>query len=304
LRPVPAVPAAPCVVAAPSLGARLRADAARLAGVDSALDGGEALRWVFAVLEHALGLSSTARVLAEGEPVARFSLDAYERSLARLLAGEPLAYVLGEQPFRHRVYQVSAAVLVPRPDTETLVEAALTHLAPDESVDVLDLGTGSGCVAVEIALARPRARVTAVDASAAALAVARGNAARLGAAGVAFLQSDWYEALAGRRFHLVVANPPYVAEADPHLARLAAEPRTALVAGPDGLADLQSIVAQAPDHLNPGGWLCVEHGFAQGEAVRALFALAGFGAITTLRDGGGRARVCAGRWGGPAGMAG
>jgi release factor glutamine methyltransferase len=301
---VPAAPAAPWPVAAASLGARLRADAARLAGGDSALDGGEALRWVFAVLEHALGLSATARVLAEGEPVARFSLDGYERSLARLLAGEPLAYVLGEQPFRHHVYRVSAAVLVPRPDTEALVEAALAHLAPGESVDVLDLGTGSGCVAVEIALARPRARVTAVDACADALAVARGNAARLGAPGVAFLQSDWYQALAGWRFHLVVANPPYVAEADPHLSQLAAEPRAALVAGPDGLADLQSIVARAPDHLNPGGWLCVEHGCDQGEAVRALFALAGFGTITTLRDGGGRARVCAGRWGGPARLAG
>lgn len=285
--------------ALPSLGTKLRADAARLAGAVPDLAVAEALRTVFAVLEHALGLSAAARVLAEGEPAARLSLHGYEQGLARLLAGEPLAYVLGGQPFRGHNYQVSPGVLVPRPDTETLVEAALARLDLDGSAEVLDLGTGSGCVAIEIALARPRARVAAVDASAAALAVARGNAALLGAPGVAFLESDWYGAAAGRRFDGVVSNPPYVAEGDPHLGQLAAEPRAALVAGPDGLVDLRHIVARAPGHLKPGGWLCVEHGFAQGEAVRALFARAGFEGIETLRDAGGRERVCAGRLGLP-----
>lgn len=278
-----------------SLGARLRADADRLTGAVPGLNAGEALRTVFAVLEHALGLSAAARVLAEGEPQARVPLGDYERHLARLLAGEPLAYVLGVQPFRGRAYRVSPAVLVPRPDTETLVEAALARLALDTPAQVLDLGTGSGCVAIEIALARPRVRVTAVDASAAALAVARGNAFALGAPEVAFLESDWYGAVTGGRFDLLVSNPPYVAECDPHLPQLAAEPRAALVSGPDGLEDLRPIVAGAPMYLTPGGWLCVEHGFSQGEAVRALFARAGFEAITTLRDGGGRERVCAGR---------
>lgn len=278
-----------------ALGVRLRGDARALAEALPGLDPDTALRWVFAAVEAALGLSPAARTMAERDPAAGLDLHRYEAALARLRAGAPLAHVLGEQPFRGHRYRVSADVLVPRPDTETLVEACLERLGPEDPARILDLGTGSGCVAIELSLERPAARVVAVDASAAALAVARANAAALGAGAIEFLESDWYGAVPDRRFDAVVSNPPYVAEGDPHLAALAAEPRGALVSGRDGLDDLRRIVAGAPGFLRPGGWLCVEHGFDQGEAVRALFVAAGFEAVTTLRDGGGRERVCAGR---------
>jgi release factor glutamine methyltransferase len=179
---------------------------------------------------------------------------------------------------------VGPGVLVPRPETELLVEMALEVLRGKRAPQVLDLGTGSGAIAIAIALEIPAARVVAVDASLAALEIARRNADRTGAANVGFLAGDWYEPVAGRRFDLVVSNPPYLAAGDPHLAALGHEPAGALVAGPVGLEALAKIVAGAADHLQPGGSLILEHGCDQGAAVRDLLAAAGLQEPRTRRD--------------------
>lgn len=218
--------------------------------------------------------------------------------LARRLAGEPMAYLLGECDFRGRPFQVSPGVLIPRSDTEVLVELALQRLAPLPAATVLDLGTGSGIVAISLALECPTAQVQAVDLSEAALAVARNNASRLRAS-VAFRQSDWFSALNGEKFDLIVSNPPYVAEGDPHLALngLPFEPRMALtdqVENGDGLACIRQIVADAADHLNSGGWLLFEHGYDQGLASRNLLTATGFKAVFTHPDLAGIDRVSGG----------
>jgi len=211
---------------------------------------------------------------------------------SRRARGEPIAYLLGEKEFYGRRFAVSPAVLVPRPETELLVQLALLRLQGLLAPRVLDLGTGSGCIAITLALECPVATVLAVDRSAGALDVARTNAERLGAR-VAFLRGDWYESIGGR-FDLIVANPPYVADADPHLHDLQHEPQQALVAGPDGLDDLRRIILGAPAHLKPGRWLAVEHGHDQGANVHQLFASAGFDAIETHRDLAGVERACIG----------
>jgi len=191
--------------------------------------------------------------------------------LARRLAGEPIAYLTGTREFYGRPFRVSPDVLIPRPDTELLVELAIACMPPDQTMDVLDLGTGSGCIAITLALERPLARVTAVDRSAEALAVACHNAGMLDAS-VEFLASDWFGALAGRRFDLIVGNPPYIAATDPHLARgdVRFEPLTALAAGDDGLDDLRRLTTAACSHLKPGGTLLLEHGYDQADAVQSL----------------------------------
>lgn len=206
----------------------------------------------------------------------------FEALLTRRLAGEPVAYLTGTREFYGRLFQVSPDVLIPRPDTELLVELALARIPPDQAMEVLDLGTGSGCIAITLALERPLARVTAVDRSTAALAISRRNAETLGAR-VEFLTSDWFAAfmpprvLADRRFDLIVSNPPYIAAADPHLARgdVRFEPLTALAAGHDGLADLRQLTATACAHLKPGGALLLEHGYDQADAVQALLRING-----------------------------
>ena len=195
----------------------------------------------------------------------------FDALLARRLAGQPIAYLTGTREFYGRPFQVSPDVLIPRPDTELLVERALARIPPDRAMDVLDLGTGSGCIAITLALERPLARVTAVDRSVAALAVARRNADKLNAH-VEFLTSDWFAALSGRNFDLIVSNPPYIAAADPHLARgdVRFEPLAALAAGLDGLDDLRQLTAAACAHLKPGGALLLEHGYDQADTVQAL----------------------------------
>jgi release factor glutamine methyltransferase len=203
--------------------------------------------------------------------------------LGRRAAGEPLAYLLGEKEFHGLALEVSPAVLVPRPDTETLVEWALEILAADAPATVVDLGTGSGAIALALARSRPLASVTAVDTSESALAVARGNGHRHGLT-VRWLAGDWFAGLAGERFELIVSNPPYIAEGDPHLAALQHEPIEALTSGADGLNALRRIVADAPAHLEPGGWLLLEHGHDQAEAVCALLARAGLSEPRTRRD--------------------
>lgn len=206
--------------------------------------------------------------------------------------GEPVAYLTGEKEFFGLPLRVDARVLVPRPDTETLVEWALELLRDRAAPRVIDLGTGSGAIALAIRSARPDAMVEAVDRSADALAVAASNAERLGLT-VVFRQASWLDG-AGL-YDLVVSNPPYIAEADPHLPALRHEPRQALAAGADGLDDLRAIVAAAPGHLAPGGWLLLEHGWDQAPAVRALLQAAGFGEVQSRRDLAGLERCTGGR---------
>lgn len=226
--------------------------------------------------------------------------------VARREAGEPLAYLLGRREFYGREFTVSPAVLIPRPETELLVELARAELAllqkvgagdtPTLRPTILDLGTGSGCIALTLALECPQTQVTAVDASLGALAAAQDNARRLGA-NVRCVHSDWFAALEGERFDLIVGNPPYIAAADPHLGQgdLRHEPRSALASGEDGLAAIRRIIREAPTHLQSGGRLWLEHGFDQAAAVRALLTAAGFEAIEQHRDLAGIVRISGGR---------
>ncbi|MEW5903670.1 MAG: peptide chain release factor N(5)-glutamine methyltransferase [Pseudomonadota bacterium] len=222
---------------------------------------------------------------------------AYQTLLARRLAGEPMAHILGEREFYGLNLKVTPATLIPRPDTESLVEQALQRLPSGNGVRVLDLGTGAGAVALAIAYGRPQAEVVAVDASAAALAVAQENAQRLALANVRCLLSDWFAGVPDTAFDLIVSNPPYIPDADPHLTQgdLRFEPRSALASGADGLADIRRIVAQAGAYLKPGGWLLLEHGYDQALAVRGLLQAAGFVEVFSARDLGGIERVSGGR---------
>lgn len=223
--------------------------------------------------------------------------DAFEALVARRVAGEPVAYLTGQRGFWRFELQVGPDTLIPRPETERLVELALERMPSDRALHVADLGTGSGAIALALALERPRARVEAVDASKGALAVARANAARLGVGNIAFRQGSWWQPLAGLAFDLVASNPPYIAEADPHLAEgdLRHEPRAALASGVDGLDDLRAIVCGASAHLKPAGWLLVEHGWDQGAPVRTLFQQAGLVDVATETDLEARDRVTLGR---------
>lgn len=221
----------------------------------------------------------------------------FEAMVSRRAAGEPVAYIVGSREFYGHEFRVTPDVLIPRPETELLVERALTYAAGRPGPRVLDLGTGSGCIAVTLALELAGAHVVAVDRSPPALAVAQANAARLGAA-VECRVSDWYGALApDERYDVIVANPPYIAGADRHLdaGDLRFEPRGALTPGGDGLAALRAIIAGAPAHLVADGWLAVEHGYDQAAACRALFAAAGYLDIASWRDLAGIERVTSGR---------
>lgn len=215
--------------------------------------------------------------------------------VARAAQGEPLGYLIGTQAFFGLELQVDARVLLPRPDTETLVHWALDTLAGQTQPRVLDLGTGSGAVALAIQRQRPDAQVTATDASTDALAVARANAARLQLP-VQFLAGDWLAPVTGS-FDLIASNPPYIEDDDPHLAGLTHEPLSALTAGPDGLADLRCIVRDAPARLRPGGWLLLEHGYNQADAVQALLLEAGFQQVASRNDLAGNARCSGGQIG-------
>lgn len=222
------------------------------------------------------------------------SLDAL---LQRRLGGEPIAYILGEREFFGLNFAVTRDVLIPRPDTEVLVEAALQHLPELSPCRILDLGTGSGAIAITLGLRRTMAEVVAVEASAEAMSIAQANAGRLGADNVYFITGNWYAGLGDRQFDMIVSNPPYIAAADPHLARgdLRFEPRQALASGEDGLRDLRIIVSGAPVHLTSGGWLLLEHGWNQGAACRGLLESSGFFETRTLRDLAGQERVTLGR---------
>ncbi len=215
--------------------------------------------------------------------------------LARREAGEPVAYLTGRRGFWRFDLQVTADTLIPRPETELLVELALALLPPDTPARVADLGTGSGAIALAIAHERPRATVIATDASDRALAVAARNAQALGLTNLDFRHGDWMTPLGNERFALIASNPPYIADGDPHLAALRHEPRKALTSGADGLDDIRRIVARAPAHLLSGGWLLLEHGFDQGGAVRGLLQAAGFVDVATHQDLEARDRITLGR---------
>ncbi|MDO9236439.1 MAG: peptide chain release factor N(5)-glutamine methyltransferase [Aquabacterium sp.] len=213
--------------------------------------------------------------------------------LQRRAQGEPVAYIVGDKEFFGLTLAVSPDVLIPRPDTETLVEWAIELLTP-ASKQVLDLGTGSGAIALAIQHQCPQVKVTAVDASAPALATAQANAHRHHL-DVRFVLGDWLTPVAGQRFDLIVSNPPYIAEHDPHLAALRHEPRQALTSGADGLDDIRHIVMQAPAHLQTGGWLLLEHGYDQAVAVTQLLASQGFSHVSTRFDLGGQPRCTGGQ---------
>lgn len=218
--------------------------------------------------------------------------------LHRRQRGEPLAYLLSRREFWSLELEVTPDTLIPRPETETLVELALTRLADDAALALADLGTGSGAIALALAVERPRVRIVATDHSAAALTVARRNAERLGLQRIVFRQGDWCAPLGRERLTLIATNPPYIAATDPcwHHGALCFEPSTALVGGVDGLDAIRTIIAQAPNHLQRNGWLVLEHGYDQGEAVPTLLRQRGFQAVSDHRDAAGVSRVSCGRW--------
>ncbi|KQW63677.1 peptide chain release factor N(5)-glutamine methyltransferase [Variovorax sp. Root411] len=249
------------------------------------------------LLLHALGRAPHDRawLLAhdtDAMPDAAWS--ALSAQLSRRLAGEPVAYLLGEKEFHGLALHVDPRVLVPRPDTETLVEWALQCLEGHAAPRVLDLGTGSGAIALALQHARRDAQVDAVDASADALAVAQANAQRLGLP-VCFTEASWLDG-AGSGYTVIASNPPYIAAGDPHLPALRHEPSSALVAGADGLDDIRQIVQNAPDHLAEGGWLLLEHGHDQAASVRQLLTARGFAEVQSRDDLAGIQRCSGGIW--------
>lgn len=253
------------------------------------------------LLAHALGQSrSYLRTWPEREPDAA-QCAAFAALLERRRAGEPVAYLLGRQGFWSLDLEVAPHTLIPRPDTELLVETALT-LGPGGPARVLDLGTGTGAIALAVACERPAWQVLGVDRVSEAVQLAERNRARLGLGNARFVESVWFSTLGGERFALIVGNPPYIAADDRHLSEgdVRFEPASALVAGEDGLDDIRRIVAEAPEHLEAGGWLLLEHGYDQAEAVRALFAARGFAAVESRRDLGGHQRITLGQWTGDA----
>ncbi|HHA2009063.1 TPA: peptide chain release factor N(5)-glutamine methyltransferase [Enterobacter mori] len=249
------------------------------------------------LLEHVTGKARTY-LLAFGETLLTAGQEAQLAALlARRKTGEPVAHLVGEREFWSLPLYVSPATLIPRPDTECLVEQALARL-PTAACSILDLGTGTGAIALALASERPDCTVTAVDVMPDAVTLAQRNVERLGLSNVTVLQSSWFSALENRLFALIVSNPPYIDEHDPHLAQgdVRFEPLTALVAANEGLADLDHIVTTSRQHLLSGGWLLVEHGWTQGNAVRALFTNAGYRAVATCRDYGGNERLTLGQW--------
>lgn len=269
-----------------TLGEALQAARARIDAVDARL-----------LLQHATGLSHAQLVAYPERMVDAAQLAAFDALVARRAAGEPVAYLIGWREFYGRRFAVAPGVLIPRPDTELLVELALARVREKPAPRILDLGTGSGILAITLALELPGARVLACDRSPDALDVARANAGALDAR-VEFVASDWYAALGAHRFDLIVSNPPYIAPDDAHLAQgdLRFEPRAALVGrGAAGEGDIASIAQGASERLEPGGWLIVEHGWTQAARVRELFVAAGLAEVETVRDLAGNERACVGR---------
>lgn len=246
---------------------------------------------------HVTGLTRTALITRAGDALPSDQEARLRELIVRRSQGEPVAYLTGMREFWSMELAVTPDVLIPRPETELLVEQALVRIPPDAAWHIADLGTGSGAIALAIARERPRCRVIATDASPVALAVARDNARRLGIDNVEFREGEWFAPLAGLRFDLIASNPPYIAAADPHLAQgdIRFEPRAALVSGGDGLDAIRGIGARAPARLRSGGWLLLEHGFDQAAAVQSILRTGGLAEIASLADLAGHERVTAGR---------
>lgn len=248
------------------------------------------------LLGHVTGKSRTY-ILAFDETILTTEEGAQlEMLLNRRVNGEPVAHLVGMREFWSLPLEVTPATLIPRPDTECLVEQALARLSP-EPCDILDLGTGTGAIALALASERPDCRVTAVDFVADAVALATRNASSLGISNVTIAHSNWFSALEGKTFGMIVSNPPYIDEQDPHLAEgdVRFEPLSALVAADEGLADLAHIIREGRHFLLPGGWMLLEHGWKQGTAVRELYIQAGYDEVETCRDYGGNERLTVGR---------
>jgi len=264
----------------------LAAATKKLGGVEARID-------AELLLAHVLNVSRAwLYAWPEHAPDAR-QREAFEQQVVARQRGEPVAYLTGHREFWSLDLEVTPAVLIPRPETELLVECALERIPRDRPMRVADLGTGSGAIALAIARERPLARVLATDASDAALDVARRNAARLGIDNATFAQGDWCAALTDGRFDLIASNPPYIASADAHLETgdLRREPRMALVSGLDGLDAIRRIVADAPAHLAAEGWLLLEHGWDQAARIRALFESHAYADVSSIRDAAGHERV-------------
>jgi release factor glutamine methyltransferase len=258
------------------------------------------------LLAKALGKSRTWLYAWPDYEIAQQPLADFAALLARRIAGEPVAYLLGEREFWSQSLVVSAAVLIPRPETELLVEIAL-ELGPATTAQVADLGTGSGAIALALARERPQWQVHATELSPSAFQVATDNMQRSQLSNVQVHAGSWFAPLPAQQFHLIASNPPYIADDDPHLSQgdVRFEPRSALVAAEQGLADLRYLIETAPTKLAANGWLLLEHGWQQGAAVRVLFEQQGYHSIATRCDGGGRERVSYGCWSGVlAGVAG
>lgn len=249
------------------------------------------------LLQAVLGVSRAWLLTHSEEMLDSWQRQHYAELFARRIQGEPLSYILGSREFYGLNFKVNPATLIPRADTELLVELALQRIPPQGGFRVLDMGTGCGAIALSIAHARKNIEVVAVDASMQALEVARENALYLDAGNIRFLQSDWFSALQGERFDIIVSNPPYIALGDAHLAYgdLRFEPRAALVSGADGLDDIRRIAANAQEHLNPGGWLLLEHGYDQSSRVRCLLGKAGFVEVFSACDLSGIERASGGK---------
>jgi release factor glutamine methyltransferase len=247
------------------------------------------------LLSQASGLSRAAIAAHPERELPDAAVEGFSAMAARRRSGEPVAYLLGEREFYNLMLAVTPAVLIPRPETELLVDFAREYLPRDGTL--LDLGTGSGAIALAVKHERPDARVTAVDKSAPALEVARANAVRH-RLDVEFLQGSWFGPLRARRFDVVVSNPPYVSEGDAHLAQgdVRFEPRSALVGGAEGMDDLRSIASEATSHLTRGGWVAIEHGAGQDDAVRKLLQAAGLEAVASRPDLAGIARITTGKY--------
>lgn len=286
---------APSGVAVERIDAFLRREAQRIA-VGCGLEQREGRLEAQLLAARAWGVNRAWLIAHGGDPLPEALPATVGALIERRISGEPVAYILGEREFYGRAFHVSPAVLIPRPETECLVEAALARLPHGGREAVLDLGTGSGCIAITLGGERPGLRLTAVDIAAPALAVAAENA-RCHGVDVELLQGDGFANVQRRRFDMIVSNPPYIASDDGHLALgdLRREPAQALVGGVDGLAVIRRIVAEAAPYLGEGGWLLLEHGWDQAAAVRMLLNAAGFAEVAQLPDLSGHLRVSAGR---------
>ncbi|HUA81976.1 MAG TPA: peptide chain release factor N(5)-glutamine methyltransferase [Dyella sp.] len=249
------------------------------------------------LLEYALSKTRSWLIAHADDALSPEHMSAYALLIEQREAGEPIAYITGRRGFWSLDLEVTPDTLIPRPETELLVELALERVPVDKACHVLDLGTGSGAIALAIARERPKASIVATDANAGALEVAQRNARRHHIANVSFVQGDWFAPLDARRFDIIVSNPPYIESGDQHLEQgdLRFEPMRALASGPDGLDDIRRIIRDAGLHLSPDGWLLFEHGWNQGDAVRALLEAAGFAELSTMRDLEQRDRVTLGR---------